>query len=1517
MDKHLAELIESRPDLQINIRGPIEPGLSGATVWFADYMEGGKRRQGVLKLTDADKAQREKNADHAAKSSWLAEYLPTSLLHIRATSSSGRDGLLISLAGDRVENCQKLRTALIASFPYGCNQVLRCVGELYGNKAAPLWANAKYVAAQQLYCAPLRECKESHVEEVWLKNDLPPSNSRWLVFENGERWPNPLAFVMQDAVWSQHSQAGATIPLIASHGDLNDGNLLCPTLERWNAIQSQGNGGSIRLVDQISMIDLPYFRDLPFVYDVAFLVTWLKFLLPAFESRADRDAAIKGYNKAIEAVYTGVMPEDVPEKSMKFVECVSAVFESLCSSSLLMVEDVRSAFLASVAAAATWQAIRIGKSELSTEKRDEVVGLLCLAAVALNKWLDKSLNRDITENEFRLKTSLTSGSSVDWGEAASRLGQLLADQCDHRSVVLVLGDKWGELLGLASDNELIEKLNSNASLPGGKLSSTPRLEAVGHLPLAAVADWSLFDDLLQGVSPGVAAPWFIAPVIPGSSNSGWDNLHAVPWFCLRGHVSVRDSIALTERQRSRLREKLRELLKSFRGRKSSNLVVIYSGFTRPPLEETHKIFDELWVKDVQFFHICESTIFRELGAYHKEWSIVPIMGGVEQLLMAATDYATSTDDGRLVQSSRTLRLGGMAIGEDGMLVEEAGATTSVEIAEDDYAAIGRAGRLLDESERLKMMQARRSPREFFIGHHIEFSEWQAGVAIERQPIFNKYLDGILQELEGRHLSTVTVRSRPGAGASTLLRWLAWKLSFKLNVPTLILHCGGNVAFEAIERIQRICSRPFVVIADPQLVSSDEFSGLRSRCAPSRIPVVFLTSRRVWQTPVSSPDAAVMGTQAGPVLEIELGDDEREAFLKKLTKSCPDVPLLRLANSQTRSLFFMTLEAFGGEKVKVDIFVEGILKKASDSQKRLLTIIAIFSRYAHRPCDIEFLEIATSRHWRRIESDLEQFDQILILQENGEWLCRHDQVSKAIIQWCYTHGFHDQNYRHELARSTCSLIESIANADSGHEVASEYIWSLLNPQVEAQFNFDGARQSRLVGGEDGIPSSAGRESVFLAASEAFPEHINIRAHTGKFFSEELQRWGEAEVHLAAAIQIDSKNEAATHMMGKRFLDELRSLIDSHPARTRPDEIDLRIVELAQSAHHWFGRARALNLSSEFGYTTALQVNRLRISDEFRRHGVRYIYERPELMGADRIQELLEHSASLVAEGQRYIEPRDESRRVFNSERDKLHELRGDLNAAIKCFTKHVQGNSGYSRALAKVHLGRLYLESGEAELRMGNSSRASKAFEKGAQELHEVLQDPAMKYKNIKLWFDCARQVSHFRRNDFIQRIEQLADHDESDLDSVFLLMCLHFCDAVETGSQESWRLHTEYRLKSDVRSANLAIRRYIREFLTAMEFPHAAVKKEFRILPFHLFEGIGPKKIGVDSRVRLRGYIQKVASSTQGYIAIRGLGREIFFRPRAGETHFYKSDADKRRAVTFKVAFTYEKPEAIDVVPET
>src|SRR5438876_11228015 len=99
--------------------------------------------------------------------------------------------------------------------------------------------------------------------------------------------------------------------------------------------------------------------------------------------------------------------------------------------------------------------------------------------------------------------------------------------------------------------------------------------------------------------------------------------------------------------------------------------------------------------------------------------------------------------------------------------------------------------------------------------------------------------------------------------------------------------------------------------------------------------------------------------------------------------------------------------------------------------------------------------------------------------------------------------------------------------AGGDVAADYVWALINPQLEPERGIE--NRSRLLNGEDGIPNNSMRDQVLRAARETFPHHVNILSHYGKFLSEEQRNWRGADECLMAAFELEPQNKAVLHML----------------------------------------------------------------------------------------------------------------------------------------------------------------------------------------------------------------------------------------------------------------------------------------------------------------------------------------------------------------------------------------------------
>lgn len=798
------EVVSLNRAYRIQLRGPLDGGLSGADVMLVNFWHDSEQRFGVLKLTSQLKAKQELDGELAARSSWLKPYLPD---HSEALGevSDGRVAVLSALARDRIENCQTLHACLRDSFNYAVAHVLRAAAFAYRKEADRVWKTATVHPIRDNFRAGLEVGLRVDWITEWRAQGLPGPEYTSIVFEDlNERWPNPAAYAIHDSLWPDATECSTLVPRIMSHGDLNPNNVLCPTVARvigQRLVPEIPNPGEF--VKHLSLIDVPYCRPLPFPYDLAFLTSWLsRVLLPSFDSHARRAIGINSFRSICEEIRTDTTPLRVPSEGARLVSCHSEIWSQIKLVQPRMAEDIRSAYLACLSAAALWQA-----AKSATASRSTAVATLALGALALKTLLGDKVER-LPLPDFQLRMS-DKPIVEHWTGAAATLAGLFESLRGRRQILLIMGSLWGRELGLPQVDQLLRMRDKPPTEQSAIFESAPEgptataLNALGRLPLAAVVDLSALGHPRKAIESGLSKQSVLRPVYPGDSEPDWRSPDTLFYFHLRGSFENTATLALTAPERSRNRRQLRAAMARLRATRPSDLIALYVGVSDEELPELHEYIQDIWSEGLRSLFLGSPA--SGLAHYCNEWEIQVVNGEIADFVTAARDLpqpeVLNDSPDSPVLRARVLRVADMQIDEDGQLTSTAGAVLEVSLSDEDSTAINRAGKILDESVRQSLTDLAREPREFFIGHRITLAEVHHEVAIERER-FHTYLDDVLANLDTKHPHVFALATKPGAGASTALRWLAYQLAFKHDVPTLILTTGGSAAFEAIERLYR-------------------------------------------------------------------------------------------------------------------------------------------------------------------------------------------------------------------------------------------------------------------------------------------------------------------------------------------------------------------------------------------------------------------------------------------------------------------------------------------------------------------------------------------------------------------------------------------------------------------------------------------------------------------------------------------------------------------------------------------
>jgi hypothetical protein len=217
------QLAKLRPDLGIEIREELGGGLSGANVYLVDCQLDAGPRLGVLKLASASQAEQESRGNARARESWLGSFMPEHFLQLGNPGDGNRVALLSSLARDRVEDCRTLRDALVESFFYGREHILSALAYTYRMEANRSWDAARLAPMRDCFQKPIRERLGDGWLKRWTTSQLPGPDHQALRLEDlSDRWPNPVAYLLNDAFWADDATSQVRIPWIISHGDLTE-----------------------------------------------------------------------------------------------------------------------------------------------------------------------------------------------------------------------------------------------------------------------------------------------------------------------------------------------------------------------------------------------------------------------------------------------------------------------------------------------------------------------------------------------------------------------------------------------------------------------------------------------------------------------------------------------------------------------------------------------------------------------------------------------------------------------------------------------------------------------------------------------------------------------------------------------------------------------------------------------------------------------------------------------------------------------------------------------------------------------------------------------------------------------------------------------------------------------------------------------------------------------------------------------------------------------------------------------
>jgi cold shock CspA family protein len=395
--------------------------------------------------------------------------------------------------------------------------------------------------------------------------------------------------------------------------------------------------------------------------------------------------------------------------------------------------------------------------------------------------------------------------------------------------------------------------------------------------------------------------------------------------------------------------------------------------------------------------------------------------------------------------------------------------------------------------------------------------------VERQNFSKKYLKPIEKVIENGR-GKIQLVHEAGFGGTTVSRRIAWEIHN--DYPTLILKKYRDLKIKEslIMLHEKTRKTIFVIMEVPQAITTDEVDSLY-RSIPQARPIVFLVVKR-GKSNSNELTVSDWGNNSVDLVNAYkpyLSEYSNDTIQTKKEKELNDI--LLSSDSYKKTPFYVGLltfeEKFFALKDYIKNFVTEIQGK--EEQKRALIYLAICDDYLGQGLPSSFFKTlfkASNTEIISIENYFSQgssiVDSLLSSSQEGNhrfWKIRHNFFSKELKRQILSGNSDNPEIWRQGIADICVKFIQDSTSDAN---TSEYIQEVL------QKLFIGNRKDRA--GEDftaiinDIDSIDGKEQVFLALKETYPDNPHYCSHLARFYAYHNKNREKALQYADEAIRL---------------------------------------------------------------------------------------------------------------------------------------------------------------------------------------------------------------------------------------------------------------------------------------------------------------------------------------------------------------------------------------------------------------
>ena len=796
---------------------------------------------------------------------------------------------------------------------------------------------------------------------------------------------------------------------------------------------------------------------------------------------------------------------------------------------------------------------------------------------------------------------------------------------------------------------------------------------------------------------------------------------------------------------------------------------------------------------------------------------------------------------------------------------------------------------------------------YFQGREIQWNELNPCIAAERKK-YKELIDRVSDTLKrnGSHSDLIKIDYEAGAGATTVMRMLAW--FFHDSVPVVILnHYSKDGTRERLRSLSADVKRHrILLVVDLHDFDIQLMHELVRNLDVDNTPVTILFSRRH------------MGGGVDNYLEEQLKGNEISAFESIYNKQIDFLGIseknkddrkaainnIRKGDSNAITPFVYALCAFEDSFIKLSDYVRVHIEHVNDIQKKILVFISSINYYTGMEIPMVILQqIITKEGVKTLERVLSKKQcGLLIISDEGVRTLHHSVSGELLRQMCSYGMTNEKAWKNKLEIVLMSVIEELELFKTNGK-AMRILKALFLNQQPSNKNIDGVEQKHFSYALEDLPTDIAKKNILITLCDKFNKNPYAYSNLARYYHYIEDDENSALEYLQDALDI-TEDYTFYHLKGIALAKKMRNYIEKNVCEINKDyqAFVRKLHDVLEEVEEAYDKSVELNIENIAAFTSKMNYLLSIIRDVQK-------YICPNIT-ANQMIKSEKHSwcNDYIAKIYETIENirtidlymnMDHEDIIVNYE-SQLSDLEGNISEAINGWNSLLTKEDVYYPTIRRNLIHGYYQQCNKEWTLLENHK-----CEYVRKLIMDNIQEQSDNARNIVQWFDFVRNFED-SLNRTVEYFQQYVANP--DIDYYYRAMLTFFAYGLENKDKTYIKQGVEFSKKCEELARETPNRRLL------MDVYNSNGKNLRKIEKFkkYLIKG-GNYNSALALVSKIEGRIAEIDKPEIGWINVEGFDIKIKFNPSYNSERIYRRTKDEGVRVEFVLGFRLEGAFAFSV----